>query len=129
MSERPTTVEEWEAAVRQVEQNHRAAARVLSEQITGSGHVPSGAFDLWLRERAVHQQAAYDLAALLLPAKERVPWWEAKGRTVDGREVVSLHHWGDGNDPSVNVAADPLDPARQRAVAADPDGMVEVDAR
>jgi hypothetical protein len=68
-----------------------------------------------------------DVAALLAdalpPAKERVPWWEAKGRTVDGREVVQVE-----NGRSGPVVWYILAPAEPRKVVADPDGMVEVDA-
>ena len=63
------------------------------------------------------------LAALLPPAKERVPWHEAKGRTVDGREVVQVENGRSG--PVVWYILAPAEPLK---VVADPDGMVEVDA-
>ena len=63
------------------------------------------------------------LAALLPPAKERVPWWEAKGRTVDGFEIVQVEDGRVG--PVVWYLEAPGDP---RKAAVDPDGMVEVDA-
>ena len=67
------------------------------------------------------------LAALLPPAKERVPWWEAKGRTVGGREIteVSDGHRGSVWTPSVWAETSILG---GRRFLADADGMVEVDA-
>lgn len=64
------------------------------------------------------------LAALLPPAKERVPWWEAKGRTVDGFEIVQVEDGRRG--PVAWYMQSPGDPGM---VHADPDGKVEVDAR
>ena len=64
-----------------------------------------------------------DVAALLAdalpPAKERVPWWEAKGRTVDGKEVTSVHDTYAGTTYFL---------ADRFGGKVDPDGMVEVDA-
>ena len=60
------------------------------------------------------------LAALLPPAKERVPWWEAKGRTVDGREITSVHDTRVGTTYFMGG---------RFGGEAGPDGRVEVDAR
>ena len=65
------------------------------------------------------------LAALLPPAKERVPWWEVKGRTVDGREIVRVADDTTAAWPIVVVES----AGSFRAISADADGMVEVDAR
>lgn len=103
---RPQTPEEWEAAVREI---HDAYATTPYDRIECR----------WLTDR---------LAALLPPAKERVPWWEAKGRTVDGRPVIRVmldDTYPDGGVVTNSVFDD--DPLA--AIAADADGMVEVDAR
>ena len=107
MSERPTTVEEWEAAVReQVEwYDHHAGL-----QFFGNG-------------------IARRLAALLPPAKERVPWWEAKGRTVDARVVTRATDEAGGPGVWVRDSESMSPVLSERHVHADPDGMVEVDAR
>lgn len=97
MTERPTTVGEWEAAVRELRENYLHLSTPVCRNFCD------------------------DLAALLPPAKERVPWWEAKGRTVDGRKVASVHDWP--HETAVWLQGD------NRIVYVDPDGMVEVDAR
>lgn len=95
MTERPTTVGEWEAAVRELRENYLHLSTPVCRNFCD------------------------DLAALLPPAKERVPWWEAKGRTVDGREVIGVRN--DGNGPCFWFVG-----SSARAAA---DGMVEVDVR
>ena len=109
MSERPTSVEEWEAAVRGMVGDYRAAAKF--------GHKSDEELSLLTR-------TADRLATLLPPAKERVPWWEAKGRRVDGFEVVQVENGHRG--PLVWYMRAPGDPA---SASVDPHGMVEVDAR
>ena len=69
------------------------------------------------------------LAALLPPAKERVPWWEAKGRTVDARVVTRATDEAGGPGVWVRDSESMSPVLSERHVHADPDGMVEVDAR
>lgn len=97
MTERPTTVEEWEAAVREIADGYAA---YKDDRFRGAA-------------------VCVELRRLLPPAKERVPWWEAKGRTVDGRPITS----------GAVVTNSPFDEDPPRVFMADSDGMVEVDAR
>ena len=104
MTERPTDYDSLVAAVREEVDTLRAQAARVQQS-------PSYA------ARATY--AADRLAALLPPAKERVPWHEAKGRTVDGKEVTSVHDTYAGTTYFL---------AGRFGGKVDPDGMVEVDA-
>ena len=112
MTERPTDYDSLVAAVREEVDTLRAQAARVQQS-------PSYA--------ACATYSADRLAALLPPAKERVPWWEAKGRTVDGREIteVSDGHRGSVWAPSVWAETSILG---GRRFLADSDGMVGVDA-
>ena len=118
MSERPTTVEEWDAAVRRAVENHRGLAAAYEAKMDEGG-IPNEV-DAWDLAYRVHLSTADGLAALLPPAKERVPWWEAKGRTVDGREITSVHDTRVGTTYFMGG---------RFGGEAGPDGRVEVDAR
>ena len=105
---KPQTPEEWEAAV-------RAEVELLAD-------VPTNPLSSY-GERSCARGIASRLAALLPPTKERVPWWEAKGRTVDGFEIVQVE------DGRVGPVAWYLEaPGDPRKADVDPDGRVEVDA-
>ena len=109
MTERPTDYDSLVAAVREEVDTLRAQAARVQQS-------PSYA--------ACATYSADRLAALLPPAKERVPWWEAKGRTVDGRVIDSI-----GHDESRGRFVSYFGPGGRRVTTkADPDGMVEVDA-
>lgn len=112
MTERPTDYDSLVAAVREEVDTLRAQAARVQQS-------PSYA--------ACATYSADRLAALLPPAKERVPWHEARGRTVDGVEVVGLHWWPGEGQAGVEVQAFPTRRGL-RVIPADPDGMVEVDA-
>ena len=106
---KPQTPEEWEAAVR----DEVEALRSLAVASKPWPSTPQG----------MAGDTADRLAALLPPAKERVPWWEAKGRTVDGFEIVQVE------DGRVGPVAWYLEaPGDPRKADVDPDGRVEVDA-
>ena len=119
---RPQTPEEWEAAVREEARLLRSLGWCY-EAIPSPPEAPHRFEEI---ARGVYEHADR-LAALLPPAKERVPWWEAKGRTVDGREIteVSDGHRGSVWTPSVWAETSILG---GRRFLADADGMVEVDA-
>ncbi len=103
MTERPTDYDSLVAAVREEVDTLRAQAARVQQS-------PSYA--------ACATYSADRLAALLPPAKERVPWHEARGRTVDGRPIVS-----GGVVTNSSYDEDP-----PQVFMADHDGMVEVDA-
>lgn len=106
MTERPTDYDSLVAAV-------RAEVEILRAE------VPDVILDECGRAASFIEDAADRLAALLPPAKERVPWHEAKGRTVDGKEVTSVHDTYAGTTYFL---------ADRFGGKVDPDGMVEVDA-
>jgi len=114
VTERPTTVEEWEAAVRGMVGDYRAAAKFDHKSD---------------EELSLLTRTADRLAALLPSPKERVPWWEAKGRTVDARVVTRATDEAGGPGVWVRDSESMSPVLSERHVHADPDGMVEVDAR
>ncbi len=105
MTERPTDYDSLVAAVREEVDTLRAQAARVQQS-------PSYA--------ACATYSADRLAALLPPAKERVPWPDAFGRMIGGWEVT-------------NVTRSTLHPDGCAITSigeyiADSDGMVEVDA-
>jgi hypothetical protein len=109
MTERPTDYDSLVAAVREMAEAHEITASALADSVSSASAA----------RRDLHTFVAKALRALLPPAKERVPWHEAKGRTVDGKEVTSVHDTYAGTTYFL---------ADRFGGKVDPDGMVEVDA-
>lgn len=98
-------------------------------QDTGGGHV-----DLWIDRDVDYYPAKGTRVALvaLPPAKERVPWWEAAGRKIDGHSIVRVEFVSGLDTATVYVTGDYVDAIGAyvtEAISADGVGMVEVDAR